>query len=597
MHARGCNGMLKGPGEGTFRQIGNAETFRGIDMKNGQVSFFVLAMPVLAVLFVGLREPVAKAFIYPAPGGVPMASDRTVQVDGQSVPVYDVPVNLNRVYNIATPTELAPMAYFDFSGSATVTVNAPGLTIASAAVRPASAAISHTTNGSQITFTLNQPAHLTVEFNGQVKRALHLFADSIETNPPKQGDANVRYFGPGVHTPNEMVVGSGQIIYIAGGAVVYGSIKGTGVNNFRLAGRGILHGGKYAREGDGPKNLINFSGGSSAIRLSGVILLDSPTWNVAIRQTRDVTVDDVKIIGARANSDGIDLVSCENVFVRRCFVRTWDDCMCVKSDAGINTRNVHFSKSVIWTDLAQSMEIGYETRSERISDISFTDIDVIHAFHKPVMSIHNGSQALVEGIRFEDIRVDDAQMGQGDGLNLLIELIIGSSVWTANDPRGRINGVSFKNINVLGGKLPLSRVWGFGAGNRIEGVTVHKMTLLGRPVRSKDDGQFAINTHVTPIVFTYPDISSVPGKAGRKIMKVPDIRFDDRGAMQFRPRRAGAYVLNLSDAKGRNMGTYRGKVAADGVIRTARLPVGSFLVAGDVGGEAFSGWVKVPERN
>lgn len=563
-------------------------------MKFGQVSLFVLGMAVLAV---GLGELDAKAVIYPAPGGLPMASDRTVQVDGQNVPVYDVPVNMNRVYNIAPATELTPMAYFDFSGSATVTVNAPGLAIASVAIRPASAGISHTVSGSQITFTLGKPAHLTVEFNGQIKRALHLFADSIETNPPKQGDANVRYFGPGVHTPNEMVVGGGQTIYIAGGAVVYGSIRGTGVNNFRLAGRGILHGGRYAREGDGPKNLINFSGGSSAIRIGGVILLDSPTWNLNIRQTRDVTVDDIKIIGARANSDGIDFLSCENVFVSRCFVRSWDDCMCVKSDNGINSRNIHFSKSVVWTDLAQSMEIGYETRSERISDISFTDIDVIHAFHKPVMSIHNGSQALVEGVRFENIRVDDAQMGQGDGLNLLIELTIGTSVWTANDPRGKINGVTFKNITVLGGKLPLSRVWGFGANNRIEGVTVDNMTLLGRPVRSKDDGQFAVNTHVTPIVFTYPIIASIPGKPGPKAIAAPDFRFDDRGAMLFRPKRAGAYVLRLTDAKGRNMGAYRGKVAVDGTIRTARLPVGSFMVSGDVGGESFSGWVKVSERN
>lgn len=553
-------------------------------MKTGPVQAYFLA----AAMLTGTGVSQARVVVYPAPPGMTAASDRSVQADGQNVFVYEAPVNHNRIYNLKTVTELTPMAYFDFSGSASVTVTVNDQAITSAVVRPASAGITPTVAGNKISFTVTKPSHLSVEVNGQFKRALLLFADSIEANPRISGEGITRFFGPGVHTPGEMVVGAGQSVYIAGGAVVYGAIRGAGASGFKLMGRGILHGGRFPREGEGPKNLIQLHDGSNNISLGGVILLDSPTWNVALRKSRDIRIDDLKVIGARANSDGIDIVSCENVFVNRCFVRAWDDCLCVKAD-GPQTRNVHFTNSVLWTDLAQSMEVGYETRTDRISDISFKDIDVLHAFHKPVMSIHNGSQALVENVRFENIRVDDAQMGQGDGQNLLLDLWVGTSVWTANDPRGRINGVTVKNVNVLAGRPPLNRIWGFGAGNKVENVTVEDMTLMGRRVCNADAGQFAINTHVANVTFTCAPISGIArgGEAGRKA----DIHVDSRGAVHFRPGLSGEYVMHVTDARGRRMGTYRGKLRQDGVIRTARLPAGRYALSGEVAGQPFSGHV------
>lgn len=555
-------------------------------MESGPVKSFVF----LAVIVLALTAARAKVVLYPAPAGLPAAADRTVQVDGQSLHVYEAPVNHNRVYNLKTVTELTPMAYFDFSGSAVVTVTANDMTPANVLVRPASAGIVPVLSGNKATFTVTRAAHLTVEFNGQVKRALHLFADSIEANPRTSGDGTTRYFGPGVHTMGEMTAVNGQTIYIAGGAVVYGSIRGAGISGFKLAGRGILHGGRFPREGEGPKNLINFTNGSNNLSLGGVILLDSPTWTVSLRQSRDIRIDDIKLIGARANSDGIDIVSCETVNVNRVFVRAWDDCLCVKSDGGVNTRGITFQNSVLWTDLAQSMEVGYETRSALISDVTFRNIDVIHAFHKPVMSIHNGAQALVENVRFEDIRVDDAQMGQGDGQNLLLDLWVGSSVWTANDPRGRINGVTVKNVTVLGGKLPLNRIWGFGASNKVENVAIDGMTLMGRRVCNKDDGQFAINTHTANVTFACQPGSNALPEPGHQV-SAPEIRIDARGEVHFTPDRGGAYVLRVMDVRGRVVGTYRGRVEAGGTIRTSRLPAGRYTLSGEVGGDRFSGWV------
>lgn len=45
-------------------------------------------------------------------------------------------------------------------------------------------------------------------------------------------------------------------------------------------------------------------------------------------------VTNVKLLGYRANSDGIDICNSRNVTVQGCFVRTLDDLIVVKTDKG-----------------------------------------------------------------------------------------------------------------------------------------------------------------------------------------------------------------------------------------------------------------------
>ena len=75
----------------------------------------------------------------------------------------------------------------------------------------------------------------------------------------------------------------------------------------------------------------------------------------------------------------------------------------------------------IWTDLAQCLEIGYETYGKRMEDISFEDIIIIHAYHNAPISIHNGNNAEIKNIKFKNILIEDASMGQGNGKNYLID--------------------------------------------------------------------------------------------------------------------------------------------------------------------------------
>jgi hypothetical protein len=332
--------------------------------------------------------------------------------------------------------------------------------------------------------------------------------------------------------------------------VVYGAIRGGNINNATVRGRGILHGGKIARD-VGWQNLVNITG-SSNVNVNGIILFDSPTWNFNIRTTSGMHVDDVKIIGARPNSDGIDLVGCSNSTIKGCFVRAWDDCLCVKTDNSGNTSGIAFSNCIIWTDLAQSMEVGYETRSDLMDGISFKNIDVIHAFHKPVMSIHVGDRATVQNVSWEDVRIEDARMNpQVQEDNLVLDLWVGTAVWTQDQTRGKIQGVKFKNIEVLGGKLPRSRINGFDASHKVTGVTIENMTVLGRPIKSLADGYFLTNAFIDAPTFTYNIIGIADRIGAHAAPELPIMRWDAErsgGILYRRPENGSAWIF---DAAGR----------------------------------------------
>ncbi|MGE5594106.1 MAG: discoidin domain-containing protein [Betaproteobacteria bacterium] len=427
------------------------------------------------------EEDPLSVVIYPGPEGVPAAADREVFVNGKPLFVYDTAVNLNRTWATRPTLETTPVAYFDFGGApVTITVKAPGTKIESAVIRPLSLGIVPEIKDETITFTLDAPAKVTVEINGEIRRALHIFANPLESDPPTQGDPGVIYFGPGVHNVGRINVGSGQTVYIAGGAVVYGWIHPTGATNVRITGRGILDGSVYDRWGD-TVNPISLRYCTNAV-VDGICIFNPAAWTLEAYKSTNVWINNVKIISARANGDGITVQSCVNFKAEDCFIRSWDDSLVVKGYDG-DVRSVAFENIQIWTDLAQSCEIGYECRAAVMEDIYFKNITVLHNFHKPVLSIHNSDTAVVRNVRYEDITVEDAQMGQGDGWNYFIDLWIGPSQWSKSGrERGWIENVYFKNVKVLGGRTPMSRICGWDEAHVIRGVHLEDVTILGVPV-------------------------------------------------------------------------------------------------------------------
>ena len=128
------------------------------------------------------------------------------------------------------------------------------------------------------------------------------------------------------------------------------------------------------------------------------------------------------------------------------------------------TKNIYFDNCVIWTDLAQSMEIGFETIGDLMDNINFTNITVLHNFHKAPISIHNGNNALITNVTYKNIVIEDASMGKGDGKNILIDIASEfSTTWSTNHKVtavGDIDGVLIENVTVYNSNNPLVSIRG-----------------------------------------------------------------------------------------------------------------------------------------
>lgn len=479
----------------------------------------LIVQTIVALLFMGyiiirqtsLAYPAAKLTLYDGPKTMQTSPDTKISVNGNPLFVYETNVNNTHSWvasgNVAL--EKTPVSYFDFEGRAVVEISMPNLEggISSCTVTPASYGIQPEIKGGTIRFQIEKPGAYTIEVNGGVKRAVHLFANAPENNIPDKNDPNVIYIGPGEWNVNTISLKSNQTLYLSGGAVIHGMIRSDNAENIAIRGRGIIDGSvnpSWIMEGQSAKVPVDLRS-SKNITMEGLIFLDSNAWVVNCYESQKAEISNIKVISARPNGDGITLQSCTDFQVKDSFVRSWDDSLVVKNYS-TNSDNITFDNVQVWTDLAQSCEIGYETNKgsrpdAKISNIFFKNITVLHNFHKPVLGIHNSDDALVQGIHYQNIVVEDAQMGSGDaGANKqLIDFAIASSGWSSTPQRGSIQDVTVDGLTVLHGKNPPSRIVGYDATHLIQNVTIKNLNILGRKITSLEDGGFESNAYIKNI--------------------------------------------------------------------------------------------------
>jgi hypothetical protein len=462
--------------------------------------------PLLALVFgsilLGASVAAGAVRVQPAPDGEEFSKDYIVKVDGKSVPVYSAKVAsgtpalrwkaMDDKAKSADYFEKASFAYFDMEGRATVTISCPE-EIRSVKVLPTSYQITPKIQGKSLTFDLTEPKPITVEVNGNWVGALHLFANPLEVAAPKAGDPNVIFFGPGIHEISHLVVTNNQTVYLAAGAVVRGIIKPderyqissySGLrtysptmvlrgDNITLRGRGIIDGSFSTTHA---RNLVQVEG--TNIKLEGVILRDSSTWTIPIRRSQKVTVENVKLIGYRANSDGIDICNSQDVTVKNCFIRTLDDLVVLKTDRGQGpSKRIVVKDCVLWNEVAHALSIGAEL-SEDVDDVHFSNCDVIHDKGREwTLRVYHCDAARISNVRFENIRVEESPR--------LISLWIDKAFWTRDNERGHIDGVVFKNIQAVANPLRVE-LHGFDATHAVENVSFENVVVNGKPLSAAD---------------------------------------------------------------------------------------------------------------
>lgn len=454
-----------------------------------------------------------RLITYPGPELLETSSKVDIAVEGHDLFVYETRVNHARSFTFSYSTDVAPVALFDFEGSVHVEITVNDVaTLTRAVVRPLAYAIVPEISGNVISFDLDFSANYTIEYNDDYKTAIHLFANPIESDPvdPDNVPEGTLYLGPGMYDAGAIPVTSDTTVYLAGGAYVFGQIRSEGVDNLTIRGRGIISGLLYDRTSENQYTIPVEIRSSTNVLIEGITFLDPAGWTMALYKSSHITLDNVKIITARANGDGISVQSCSDVLVKGGFVRTWDDSLVVKNVDRGNTSNVVFDGVTVWTDLAQSMEVGYETYGATMDTITFRNITVVHNFHKPAMSIHNCDDALITNVTYQNITIEDGQMlgdDQDDGENdFLIDIVIAYNIeWTKSSGiRGNVDGVSFDNIKVLNlDDTVISRINGESSESSVKNVSFTNISLEGTGVTSESQLSLVTNEFVSGLSYSY----------------------------------------------------------------------------------------------
>ena len=453
---------------------------------------------------------------YPAPEGTEKAPDFTVSVNGKDAFVYDILPSV--VENTAVIPDM-PFSYFGFSGSVKITITKKN-GFSNAVIRPLNDAIKYTESGNSLIFTLSSPQNLVVEFDGNLKRPLMIFANPREVNIPDKKDQSVVYWDKGVtDVGNEFVFRSNTTYYVAGGAVVKGSfITLPNSRNVKITGPGILFNNDTK-----PHHSLNANKTSSLSIINTIFVNPTHTWTVDIYNgCVDVNLTNVKILASY--KDGLDIGGVGNGIFDRCFIMSCDDAIALKA-----TNNTTYGNNNITVQNCtinqlgggNSLEIGFEANTGVMNNITFKNIDILHSLlgktQPPpkyendwatdgVITIHLNNGVHIKNVLYDNIRVEDSN----EDFLIALRIWKGPYFNTQNYGAilGDIDGLTFRHI-YFSNSRPLfapsrgvySLIKGFDKNHMIKNISFTDLVIDGKPVMDIAGGKFDVNEFVGDIKF------------------------------------------------------------------------------------------------
>lgn len=415
---------------------------------------------------------------------IPMNDTYTVRVrelDGEwkNLIEYNVQVDMDKVAD-------ASMVQFDMGSPVEVMVKKNNGIIQHVDIRPKVHNITHHQQANTITFRIDTPSYLSIEFNGNRLNNLHIFANPLETEVYSQAEKGVFYFGPGIHRPsdlpnNQIRIPSNTTVYLAPGAVLKAKLLVDHAENVRIIGRGILHNSIRGVE----------ITDSKSVTVDGITIINPDHYTIFGAGSSNLTIKNLKSFSCKGWSDGIDMMCCHDVLIDNVFMRNSDDCIAIYAHRWNwwgGTGNIMVQNSILWADVAHPINVGghgdpKSELGERVENITFRNIDILEhdeddAIYQGCMAVDCGDKNWVKNILFEDIRVESIQEGR------LFYLKVRYNEKYDKAPGNGIEGVTFRNITYNGmGESP-SLLEGLDEQRLIRGVTFENIVINGE--RMKD---------------------------------------------------------------------------------------------------------------
>lgn len=428
----------------------------------------------------------AKVEVAGAPQGISLNNDFTVKVrpEGKSkwvlVPTYLVKVD--EVRETKHHVEHASMATFDFSEKVEIAVTYNKGKIDSARIRPLSYDIPFTIEGNTLQFSLEKPANLSVEVNGDIFHNLHLFANPLDTFKVDKKNPDLIYFGPGIHRfeGGEFRIPSGKTVYVAGGAVMMGRMLIENVHDVKLLGRGII---------DPSVKMGIRIANSRNVYVEGLMATQCATGG-----SDSVTIRNVKVISYFGWGDGMNVFSSRNVLFDRVFCRTSDDCTTVYGTRlGFEgpSSNITMQNSTLWADVAHPIFIGIHGNADKpeiLENLNYVNIDILDHKEKQLnyqgcLAINAGDENLIRNVRFEDIRIENFRQGQ------LVNLRIFFNEKYCKAPGRGIENVVFKNVSYTGNRAEISVIEGYDAQRKVRNIRFENLRINGQIISDDMPGK------------------------------------------------------------------------------------------------------------
>ena len=402
-----------------------------------------------------------------------------------------------------TPVVHAASSYyllnFDLDGQATVSIRAADSNYwdRGVEVQPMRYGIRPRRVGATITFRIPGPVKLSIARPGD-----H-FADAemlflLGSEPDRSGitarTQGVRYYGPGVHH-EDIEANSGDRIYLAGGAVVFGSLNLWQVHDVRVEGHGmIIYDGPQDPDGDeGWMHLRAWHcivmDQTRNVEIDGITcIVRSRTWQVQMKDSRSTGFYDVNVIGGApldANQDGMDWLGGGDTTVRDCFFRASDDVFAMEgnwdgyTDAemripGHDVTNITVEDTVASTSISNTVRVAWPKKTFRSAHVTMRNLDVIHA----------GYGGCVVPFAFFELWADEGAQGEHTDFQFSnIRLEDFYSLMQIRYPNPRVEGVVFSNVAALEGPAMVPSVL---QGN-VSGVVLDGVRVTGKVAASDAD--------------------------------------------------------------------------------------------------------------
>lgn len=353
-------------------------------------------------------------------------------------------------------------------------------------IRPYSKKIEYTCENNGISFQVKKHGQYTVEFDGE-NFAIHLFFER-ERDFSEYGKPTY-VFGSGIHNAGLIKVKSGDSIYIDKDAVVYGSVFGVNASDIKIFGYGILNAGweeRTEKHGDigwddeacFDESAVHTYGGirmfnCENIIVDGIVVCDPASYAISFYKSSSINIFNTKVAGLwKYNNDGIDFFNCSEVHVKGCFVRSFDDTLCLKGLSAFSDKsveNVLVEDCVFWCGWGLTLEMGVASACPEMKNITYKNCDLIHNCNA-CLSINNGQWAYIHDVTYENINIeyskfckgtvvqtDDEQIYDGqDRLQIPVfaRVIDCRRNWQGNkakeeDPRCKVSDILYKNICIF----------------------------------------------------------------------------------------------------------------------------------------------------